>query len=90
MAEYEHLSEYFEELEPEVRATELDFEQIEHLIDDKLPPSAWHFEDWWSNVEDPGEFPQAMGWRQAGWHVVLVDQEKGWVRFERDPSERPI
>lgn len=48
----------------------LSFEEIEHIIHDNLPPSAYkHSEAWWSNNKDHS---QAISWLEAGYETDFV------------------
>lgn len=48
----------------------LSFEEIEHIIQDSLPPSAFkHSEAWWSNNKDHS---QAVSWLEAGYETDYV------------------
>ncbi len=60
----------------------LTFEQIERILNDKLPPSAHLHQAWWANERD-GQHVNAHAWREAGWKVVSADQRRAWVRFRR-------
>lgn len=48
----------------------LSFEEVEHIIQDSLPPSAFkHSEAWWSNNKDHS---QAVSWLEAGYETDYV------------------
>ena len=49
----------------------LTFEQIEKIIDDKLPPSARRHRNWWAN--DSVGHTQSQQWLDVGWRVSSVN-----------------
>lgn len=58
----------------------LSFDQVEQILDDKLPASAFQHRAWWSNSETHVE---ATAWLKAGWKVEDLDQQRKWVKFRR-------
>ena len=60
----------------------MSFEQIERILNDKLPQSATQHRAWWSN-ETEGSHVEAHAWLDAGWKMDSVDQHQQWVRFLR-------
>ncbi len=60
---------------------QLSFAEIEQIIGDRLPPSAYSHREWWSN--HAGSHVQARAWLEAGWEVDGVDQGAQTVRFRR-------
>ena len=65
-----------------VQVIALAFTEIDRLLGGSLPRSARIRRGWWANSAT-GRSPQAAAWLQAGWRVVRVEREGGWVRFER-------
>jgi len=63
----------------------LGFAEIEEIIGERLPFSAYHYKHWWSNIRNrsPSE-----DWLTVGWSVQNLDLEKKEVTFRRD--ERPF
>lgn len=59
----------------------LTFGEVEGLIDDQLPPSAFERKGFWSNRRSGAA--QASAWMEAGYHVIEVDLENQRVRFGR-------
>lgn len=49
----------------------LTFEQVETIIDDKLPPSARQHRNWWAN--DSVSHTQSQQWLDVGWRVSSVN-----------------
>ena len=56
----------------------LSFEEVEELIYNKLPKSAFRYRQWWAN----GGHVQADAWMNAGYLVKKVDFENKKVIFE--------
>lgn len=50
----------------------LSFQQIEGIINAKLPPCAHEYRQWWEN-EKEGNHVNARAWANAGWKVESVD-----------------
>ncbi len=81
MAKYTPLQNYLSNLAPQKDIT-LTFEQIERILRQRLPPSAFLYSAWWANEQD-GNHVEAHAWLSAGWRVDTVDLAKKWVRFVR-------
>jgi hypothetical protein len=60
----------------------LSFEQIEIILLDKLPPSAYQYQAWWAN-EKEGNHVNARSWANAGWKVDQVNFKGKWVKLVR-------
>ena len=82
MSKYTPLKNYLAGLPPITRDTTLTFEQIERIINDKLPPSAHVHRAWWAN-EVEGMHTHARAWIDVGWCVDAISQIQKWVRFRR-------
>jgi len=63
MGKYIPLQKYFEKCPGET--LKLTFEQIERILGDKLPMSAFKYPAWWAN----GGHYFADSWMAAGWRV---------------------
>lgn len=61
----------------------LSFEQIERIINAKLPPSAYEYQAWWEN-EKEGNHVNARAWANAGWRVDAVNFTQRSVRLLRN------
>ena len=62
------------------------FGQIEAIIGEKLPKSAYDYRQWWSNRTTSDYVPShASAWLKAGWQVREVDMLKQAVEFGRAP-----
>ena len=76
---YRHLSAICDE---EWRAS---FEEIEAVLEFRLPDSAYLYPAWWSN----GGRSQALAWLAAGWRTRSIDLEDETLVFERMAPARP-
>ena len=59
----------------------LSFKNIEELIEDSLPASAYKHRAFWSNTET---YSVAFGWLNAGYKTVEVNFERQKVVFEKE------
>jgi hypothetical protein len=60
----------------------LRFEQIEKILNDKLPSSAYEDRRWWDH-EKEGNHVNKRTWANAGWKVESLDFTKKWVKLVR-------
>ncbi len=67
----------------------LTFEEIETVMDNSLPASAFSKKNWWSN-RDSSSALQAKAWVSAGYHVKTVDLTKQTVTFCKFQAEYNI
>ena len=82
MAKYDPLHNHLKQAR--TSRVEMSFADIERIVGDKLPESAWKHRPWWSNGGGPqGPMVQAVAWLTAGFAVEWVDQDVGKVAFER-------
>ena len=88
---YTPLEHYLRDLPDSQREVSLGFEQIERLLDSKLPASAYEYRQWWEN-EKEGNHVNARAWAHlrlrpvqvnAGWKVENVDFGKKQVNLVR-------
>ncbi len=63
---YEPIKQYL--LKHNSTVVQLTYKEIEDIIDNLLPSSAYNHAEWWSN----GGFVQAEAWLDAGWEVEEV------------------
>lgn len=75
MSKYAPLKRYLERSSKE--KIELTFDEIEEVLKDSLPNSAYKHKPWWAN----GGHSQADAWLDAGYKVDNVDQNKEEVTF---------
>ena len=79
---YTPLENYLRDLPDSQREVTLNFEQIERILNDKLPPSAYGYQAWWEN-EKEGNHINARAWANAGWKIEKVDLAKKRVSLVR-------
>ncbi len=79
---YTPLEHYLKAIPAQQWEITLSFEQLEQMLNDKLPPSAYRHQAWWANEND-GVHVNAHAWMNAGWLVDTVDQRRCIVRFRR-------
>jgi hypothetical protein len=82
MYKYDPLLNYLVELPQDQVEVKLTFSEIENIISNTLPKSAYIYTAWWAN-EGVGRHVQAKAWMRAGWEVDTVDLADEWVRFVR-------
>jgi hypothetical protein len=58
----------------------LSFAQIDGILRDNLPMSAYKSEKWWSNSPDS---THAKAWLDVGWKAQEVDLKNGYVTFQK-------
>ena len=79
---YTPLEQYLRELPANQREVTLGFEQIERILDAKLPSSAYEYRQWWEN-EKEGNHVNARAWANADWKVDEVNFNEKWVKLIR-------
>jgi hypothetical protein len=82
MAKYTPLESYLRDLPANQIEVVLSFEQIEEIINAKLPPSANEYQQWWEN-EKEGNHVNGRAWANAGWKVAGVNFNEKWVKLAR-------
>jgi hypothetical protein len=60
----------------------LSFEQIERILINKLPRSAYQYQAWWNYERNPRQ-PEKQAIANAGWKVETVNFSERWVKFIR-------
>jgi hypothetical protein len=68
---YERLYQSLNKKEKEVSSLTLSMNEIEEILDFKLPPSAYKYSAWWAN-ESEGTHTHAHSWLMAGWKTTEV------------------
>jgi hypothetical protein len=76
---YTPLEGYLRNMAETQKEVTLSFEQIEIILLDKLPPSAYQYQAWWANTR--GSHVEADAWLDAGWKVDAVNFSEKWVKF---------
>ena len=79
---YTPLENYLSNLPENQSEVTLGFEQIEGILDDNLPPSAYEYQRWWEH-ETEGNHRNTRSWSNAGWRVESLDVNAKWVKFVR-------
>jgi hypothetical protein len=79
---YTPFENYLRDLPANQNEVALSFEQIERIINAKLPPSAYEYQQWWEN-EKEGNHVNARAWANAGWKVESVDFNRKLARLVR-------
>jgi hypothetical protein len=79
---YAFLEHYLRDLPESQSEVTLDFEQIERILNDKLPASAYESRTWWEH-EKEGNHVNRRAWLNAGWKMEGLDVNQKWVRFVR-------
>jgi len=80
MVKYIPLQEYLKQRYKSNQEIYLSFRKMEEIIQEKLPPVAYHNRSWWAN-EVEGTHVQAKAWLTEGWKVDMVDFEGEVIRF---------
>ena len=79
---YKPLENYLRNLPEDQREITLDFDQIERILNDTLPASAYGYEAWWAN-EKEGNHVNARSWSNAGWKIESLDLKGKQVKLIR-------
>lgn len=79
MSKYLKLKSYLERLAG--NRVVLTFEEIESILESKLPDSARIYREWWGN--DAHHTQARNGWLAAGWKVISVDFSSETVEFSK-------
>ena len=79
---YTPLENYLRDLPKNKREVTLGFEQIEKILNDKLPASAYEDQRWWEH-ETEGNHVNARSWTNVGWKVQSVDFNRKQARLVR-------
>jgi len=79
---YAPLEKYLRELSASQSAVTLHFEQIESILNSKLPASAYEDRRWWDR-EKEGNHVNTRAWAKAGWKVASLDVNGKQVNFVR-------
>lgn len=79
---YVPLENYLRNLPEDQEEITLGFSEIESILNDRLPPSAYGYEAWWAN-EKEGNHVNARSWSNAGWKIESLDLKEKWVKLIR-------
>ena len=78
---YYNLEKFLNTLPKNQKEITITFEEIEMLIDDKLPSSARKYTAWWANAQTHNH---AKYWLDAGWKTKNVNIDNQEVTFYSD------
>ncbi len=70
MSKYDPLYNYLTKIPSDVSEKTLTFDEIEEIINDKLPPSAYNNRMWWGTMPKVEKRSQSKAWLKAGWKVA--------------------
>jgi hypothetical protein len=79
---YTPLENYLRDLPVSQKEVTLGFEQIEEILKNKLPASAYEDQRWWEH-ETEGNHRNTRSWSNAGWRVESLDINAKWAKFVR-------
>jgi hypothetical protein len=79
---YTPLENYLRGLPQSQREVALGFDQIEKILNGKLPSSAYEDERWWLSEEE-GNHVKGRSWSNVGWKVGSLGVNKKQVKFVR-------
>lgn len=80
VSKYDRLTSYLRFRGAFTDTVKLGFAQIDGIIGENLPMSAYRSEKWWHNLPSS---PHANGWMAAGWEVREVNLKEGYVVFKK-------
>lgn len=81
MSKYEPLITYLQALNAE--AVHLSFSDIEEIIEDLLPESAYLYRAWWANSRSSNTHTWANQWMNAGWVTREINLDEHYVVFSK-------
>jgi hypothetical protein len=79
---YMPLETYLRELPADQRDLTLRFAQIEEILNNKLPASAYEDQRWWEHATE-GNHRETRSWSNAGWRIESLDVTAQRVKFIR-------
>jgi hypothetical protein len=79
---YTPLENYLRELPKSQMEVTLSFEQIERILNDQLPSSAYEDQRWWEH-EKEGNHVNARAWSNAGWKIERLNVNEKRVKLIR-------
>ena len=85
MSKYEPLQKYLGS--QSAKQLTLRMKEIEQILEDHLPASAYRHVAWWSNGTTL-HHPQCRAWMENGYHTVYVHDtiRKGYIHFEKQQA----
>ena len=82
VGKYIPLENYLRDLPERQKGVTLRFEEIEGILNSKLPSSAYEDRRWWDH-ETEGNHVSARAWSNAGWKIGSLDVKEKRVKFVR-------
>lgn len=79
---YVPLEHHLRDLPASQKEVTLSFEQIERILNNKLPPSAYQYQAWWANEKSPHQ-PEKQAIMNAGWIVDTINLQEMWIKLIR-------
>ena len=79
---YMRLEKYLSGLPESTCEMRLTFAQIEEILADRLPASAYEDQRWWEH-ETEANHVTVRAWANAGWKIGRLDVNVQWVEFVR-------
>ena len=82
VGKYMPLEKYLSDVAKSRSKITISFEEIERILNFKLPPSAYEDQRWWEHEKEANHI-NTRAWSNAGWKVASVDHKRKWVKFQR-------
>ena len=79
---YTPLENYLRNLPASQSAVTLRFKQIEEILGNQLPASAYEDQRWWEHATE-GNHVNGRAWANAGWKIESLDVDQKWVKLIR-------
>ena len=79
---YTPLENYLRDLPASQKEVSLSFDQVEGILNNKLPSSAYEDQRWWDHGTE-GNHVNKRAWANAGWKVESVDFNRKQVGLVR-------
>lgn len=79
---YAPLENYLRNLPADQNEITLGFAEIERILNDTLPASAYGYEAWWANAKE-GNHINVRSWSAAGWKIASLDLKEKRVKLIR-------
>ncbi|MEH7505815.1 hypothetical protein V7152_28325 [Neobacillus drentensis] len=79
---YERLYQSLNKMDKEVSKLTLSFDEIEELLQFKLPTSAYKYSAWWAN-ETEGTHSHSRSWLLSGWKTsdVKLGEKVTFIKY---------
>jgi hypothetical protein len=79
---YSALERYLQELPARQQGVVLTFQEVEAILNRKLPRSAYTYVKWWT-VESRPRSPQKKAYIRAGWRLCSLSMMQQWIELVR-------